>query len=447
MNENLYSIEMEQSVLCIFLTIVGADEYIEQLTEDDFFATRHGFIFKQIKKLQQEGKAYDVEVVHDVLKKSNFEGLEADYLMDIFADSKGSAHRLSSYVETLKNYTARRALFSAGERIKVIASDITQYDHIGAVAKSESILAQLESNEDSSSSVYAYDVAVNLFAKIDKRMTDRKNGIDSINGVQTGFEDLDKKLGDIAKGDLVIIGARPSMGKTVIAQDMMIDIAARQNAPVLFQSAEMNSEKVGERFIASIGEIPLSDVKSANIKDEHWGNFTNAALLLEKVSLIIDDKSAPTLTDIRRNCRKIVKKHGVIGAVFIDYLTLLTSPLKTDQNHLAIGAISKGLKGIAKEFNCPVFCLSQLNREVDKRPNKRPMLSDLRESGQIEQDADVIMFLYRDEYYDKASKEAGIVEVIVAKARDGEIGTVRLGSELQYSRFTDLDIPQINEDF
>lgn len=447
MNENLYSVAMEQSVLCIFMTNYGTDEHIENLDESDFFATRHAFIFNQIKRLHSEGSGHDVEVIADIVKKSNVAGLDEKYLMDIYADSIGSAHRISDYVKTLKEYTRRRALFSAGERIKIIASDITQYDHISAVSQSESLLAQLESNSESSSSVSAYNVAVSLFAKIDKRMTDRRNGIDSINGVRTGFDDLDKKLGDIAKGDLVIIGARPSMGKTVIAQDMIIDIAARQNLPVLFQSAEMNSEKVGERFIASIGEIPLSDVKSANIKDEHWSNFTDAALLLEKVNLIIDDKSAPTLTDIRRNCRKIVKDHGSVGAVFIDYLTLLTSPLKTDQNHLAIGAISKGLKGIAKEFNCPVFCLSQLNREVDKRPNKRPMLSDLRESGQIEQDADIIIFLYRDEYYDKASKEAGVVEVIVAKARDGEIGTVRLGSELQYSRFTDLRIPHSSDDF
>lgn len=447
MNENLYSIPMEQSVLCIFMTNYGVDENIELLDESDFFATRHAFIFKSIKKLHSEGKGHDVEVIADVIKKSNINGLDEKYLMDIYADSIGSAHRISDYVKTLKDYALRRSLFNAGERIKVIASDITQYDNISAVSQSEGILAELESNEESTTSVSAYNVAVDLFAKIDKRMQDRKNGIETINGVQTGFKDLDKKLGDIARGDLVIIGARPSMGKTVIAQDMMIDIAARQGEPVLFQSAEMNAEKVGERFISSIGEIPLSDVKSARINDTQWGSFTNAAMLLQKVNLIIDDKSAPTLIDIRRNCRKIVKQHGRVGAVFIDYLTLLTSPLKTDQNHLAIGAISKGLKGIAKEFNCPVFCLSQLNREVDKRPNKRPMLSDLRESGQIEQDADVIMFLYRDEYYDKSSKEAGIVEVIVAKARDGEIGTVRLGSELQYSRFTDLQIPHCGDDF
>lgn len=442
MNEKLYSMDLEQSVLCIIMTITGADELVEQLSEDDFFSSRHQIIFKNIKKLHSVGRSYDSTVIDDMIRKGGIESkdIPSDYLFDIYSKSTGTAHMVGEYIVSLKNYARRRSLFAAGERIKVIASDITQYDVIEAVSQSESVLSQLESNEESRTSVSAYDVSVELFAEIDKRMTDKRNGIDSINGVQTGFEHLDAKLGDIAKGDLVIIGARPSMGKTVIAQDMMIDIAARQGKPILFQSAEMPAKKVGERFIASIGEIPLSDVKSACIRDEHWGNFAQATNLLQRISLTIDDKSMPSLTDIRRNCRKIKAQHGYVGAVFIDYLTLLTSPLKTDQNHLAIGAISKGLKAIAKEFDCPVFCLSQLSREVDKRPNKRPMLSDLRESGQIEQDADIIMFLYRDEYYDKSSKEAGIVEVIVGKARDGEIGTVRLASELQYSRFCDLNI-------
>lgn len=440
MNENLYSVPMEQSVLCVLMTIVNADEFVEMLDESDFYATRHQLIFQQIKKLHAAGSGYDVEVICDIIRKtSGVVGLDEKYIVDIYSDSNGSPHRMKDYIEKLKEYARRRSLFSAGERIKVIASDVTQYDVIEAVAQSESLLSSLESNETSGTSVLAYNVAVGLFGKIDQRMRDRANGVNTINGIQTGFRDLDAKLGDIAKGDLVIIGARPSMGKTVFMQDIMIDVAARQGKSVLCQSAEMPSEKVGERLVASIGEIPLSDVKGARIRDEHWGNFTKATKLLESVNIVIDDKSMPSLTDIRRNCRKIKSDYGEVGAVFIDYLTLLTSPLKTDQNHLAIGAISKGLKAIAKEFNCPVVCLSQLSREVDKRVDKHPVMSDLRESGQIEQDADIIMLLYRDEYYNKEnSKEKETVEVIVTKARDGEIGTVRLGTELQYSRFCEL---------
>ena len=446
MNEKLYSMDLEASVLSIFMINYGVDESIEMLDDSDFYASKHIFIFQQIKKLHSEGKGHDITVINDICKKNALCGVDEEYLTDICTQSTGSAHRIDEYTKTLKEYASRRALFNAGERIKVIASDVIQYNSIEAVSQSESVLASLETNDESSTAISAYDVSVNLFAKIDKRMTDRKNGIYTINGVQTGFKDLDQKLGDIARGDLVIIGARPSMGKTVICQDMIIDIAARQKKPVIFQSAEMPSEKVGERLISSISEIPLSKIKGAFIDEDQWHNYTEAVKLLREVEILIDDKSMPTLNDIRKNCRRIKAKHGEVGAVFVDYLTLLTPPIKTDQNHLAIGAISKGLKAIAKEFNCPVFCLSQLSRKVDDRADKRPMLSDLRESGQIEQDADIIMFLYRDEYYNKSSKEAGIVEVIVGKARDGEVGTVRLGSELQYSRFTDLTLPQFYDE-
>lgn len=440
MNEKLYSMDLEASVLSILMTNCGTSESVDVLSDSDFYAGKHIFIFQQIKKLQSEGAGYDLTIINDICKKNPLCGVDEKYLMDICSGSTGSAHRIDEYITSLKNYTRRRDLFNAGERIKIIAGDLMQYDSIEAVAQSESVLAQLETDSESGTTVSAFDVSVSLFSKIDKRMQDRKNGVESINGIQTGFKDLDRKLGDIAKGDLVIIGARPSMGKTVMMQDIMIDVAARQRKPIICQSAEMPAEKVGERLMASIGEIPLSDIKGARIKDEHWNNYTKANNLLRNIVLEIDDKALPSLSDIRRNCRKIQAKHGEVGAVFIDYLTLLKSPIKTDQNHLAIGAISKGLKAIAKDFNCPVVCLSQLSREVDKRTDKRPVMSDLRESGQIEQDADIIMFLYRDEYYMKEkSQEKDIVEVIIAKARDGEIGTVRLATELQYSRFADIE--------
>jgi replicative DNA helicase len=442
MNEKLYSMDLEASVLSIFMINYGVDESIEAVEESDFHSAKHVFIFQQIKKLHSNGQGHDVTVINDICKKNSLCGVDEQYLTDICTQSTGSPHRIAEYIATLRDYASRRALFNAGERIKAIACDVMQYDSIEAVAQSESVLASLETSDESSTAISAFDVSINLFAKIDKRITDRKNGVFTINGVQTGFKDLDQKLGDIARGDLVIIGARPSMGKTVIIQDMMIDISARQKKAVVFQSAEMNSEKVGERLLSSISEIPLSRIKGALVEEDEWGKFTDATNLLKEVEILIDDKSMPTLNDIRKNCRKIKAKHGEVGAVFVDYLTMLTPPIKTDQNHLAVGAISKGLKGIAKEFNCPVICLSQLSRKVDDRADKRPMLSDLRESGQIEQDADIIMFLYRDEYYNKSSKEAGIVEVIIGKARDGEVGTVRLGSELQYSRFTDLTLPQ-----
>lgn len=354
----------------------------------------------------------------------------------------GTFFKMNAYVEKLKEYARRRALFNAGERIKVIASDVMQYDAIDAVSQSEAVLAQLESGYSSETLDTAFNVSVDLFRSIDERMRLRQQGKESVNGVRTGLSDLDKQIGVVQNTDLVIIGARPSMGKTAFAQTLMLDISFVQQKPVLFQSAEMSKTQIGSRLVAAVGEINLSFLTSANVPDDKWGNFTKATQMLEKAKLMIDDKQSPTLQDIRRNCRSLKKEYGYVGAVFVDYLTLLQSPLKTDNMHQATGVLTKGLKGIAKEFNCPVFCLAQLSRKLEERKDKRPMNSDLRESGSIEEDANIVLFLYRDEYYNKNSQDSGICEVIATKVRDGVVGTVRVATELQYSRFSDLAYEQ-----
>lgn len=441
MNENLYSTRLEQSVLCTMMTTgKGFDSAFEKLTPEVFFYNKHAILFNYIQSLRSRGESFDVEVVIDAIRLNSADAqlVSRQFIEELFLNSPAT-HSIDSHAEKLVEHSRRRALFSAGERIKVIASDTSQYNFDDAVSESEGVVANLDKNEGESTLYDAFNLSVDLFVSIDQRQKDREQGIETIDGVKTGFSDLDRQLGTIAKADLVIIAARPSMGKTALAQDMMLFISFMQQHPVLFQSAEMSAKKVVARLVSSIAEINSRDIRDATVPEQKWGDFTKATNRLKNSRLVIDDKSAPTLSDIRRNCRKLKAKYGYVGAVFIDYLTLLTSPLKTEQNHLAVGAISKGLKAIAKEFDCPVFCLSQLSRGVETRSDKRPMLSDLRESGQIEQDADVILFIYRDEYYNKDSKEMGVAEIIAAKVRDGEVGTVRLATELQYSRFCDLD--------
>lgn len=441
MNENLYSIRLEQSVLCNMMTVgQGFDLAFEKLTPEVFFYSKHAILFNYIQNLQSQGASFDVEVVIDAIRLNSADSqlVSREFIEDLFSNAP-TTYSIDSHVDKLVEHSRRRNLFNVGERIKIIASDTSQYGFDDAVNESESVIANLDKSEGESTLYDAFNLSVDLFVSIDQRQKDRAKGIETIDGVKTGFADLDKQIGTIAKADLVIIAARPSMGKTALAQDMMLYISFMQQHPVLFQSAEMSAKKVGARLVSSIAEINSRDIRDATVPDLKWESFTKATNKLKNSKLVIDDKSAPTLSDIRRNCRKLKAKYGYVGAVFIDYLTLLTSPLKTEQNHLAVGAISKGLKAIAKEFDCPVFCLSQLSRGVETRGDKRPMLSDLRESGQIEQDADVILFIYRDEYYNKDSKETGIAEIIAAKVRDGEVGTVRLATELQYSRFSDLD--------
>ena len=441
MNDNLHSIRLEQSILCNMLTAgKGFDSAFEKLTPEVFFYNKHAVLFNHIQELRNRGESFDVEVVIDSIRLNAADSqlVTREFIEELFLNAP-STYATDAHADKLVEHSRRRSLFAAGDRIQRIASDTSQYTFDEAVSESEGVIASLDKNEGESTLFSAFDLSVDLFASIDQRMRDRAKGIETIDGVKTGFADLDKQIGTIAKADLVIIAARPSMGKTALAQDMMLYISFMQQHPVLFQSAEMSAKKVGARLVSSIAEINSRDIRDATVPDLKWESFTKATDRLKNSRLVIDDKSAPTLSDIRRNCRKIKAKYGYVGAVFIDYLTLLTSPLKTEQNHLAVGAISKGLKAIAKEFDCPVFALSQLSRGVESRGDKRPMLSDLRESGQIEQDADVILFIYRDEYYNKDSKEMGIAEIIAAKVRDGEVGTVRLATELQYSRFSDLD--------
>lgn len=441
MDEKLYSIQIEQSVLSSLMSLTdGVDEVIGRLSEDSFYAVKHQIIFKNIKKLFNNGAAFDVIAVYDEIKldANDSKLVDEKHMLDLMGSSS-SAILLDKHADRLIEHARRRALFVAGERIKTISVDTTQYDVDAAISASGRELSSVDNDGAKESMYSAYSLSLKLFESINQRMIDRQNGVEKINGVRTGFDDLDRQIGTISKSDLVIIAARPSMGKTAFAQDLMMYISFFEQHPVLFQSAEMSKDKIMARIISSMATINSRHIRDADIPPEKWKDFNDAVFKLEKSKIMIDDTSSPTISHIRKNCRKLRKDHGYVGAVFVDYLTLITPPLKTDQNHLAVGSISKALKALAKEFDCPVFALSQLSRNLEQRGDKRPMMSDLRESGQIEQDADVILFLYRDEYYNKTSKELGVAEIIAAKVRDGEVGTIRLATELQYSRFVTLD--------
>lgn len=442
MKENLYSLEIEQSVLSALMSLTaGIDDVMGELYPEAFYATRHSVIFKHVKKLYDTGIGFDILMVLDSIKLdfNDSKLVDEKYLIDLNS-SIGNAHLLSDHSKKIIDYARRRALFDAGERIKTIAIDTTQYDTESAISQSDGVLANLDSTSNDKTCDSAYNIALDMFGEINKRIEDRAKGIEKINGVKTGFIDLDNKIGFMGRGELIIIAARPAMGKTTLIQNMMDNIAFIQQHPVLFQSAEMPREAIVRRLISSHSDVTVSQLRNARVPDEKWKDVNESILRLDKSKLMIDDKSSPTISHIRKNCRKLKSKYGYVGAVFIDYLTLLTPPLKTDQNYLAVGSISKALSALAKEFDCPVFCLSQLSRKVEDRADKRPQMADLRESGQIEQDANTILFIYRDEVYNKTSQSAGFAEIIAAKVRDGETGTVILATELEYSRFVDAEL-------
>ena len=240
-------------------------------------------------------------------------------------------------------------------------------------------------------------------------------------------------------GDLIIVAARPSMGKTTFAMNLVESVLFNSNLPALVYSMEMPADSIAMRLISSYGKVHQGHLRSGKLDGDEWSKVTGTILQLQEKHLYIDDSSALPPTEVRSRARRIAKMHdGKIGCIMVDYLQLMKVPGMGDNRVGEISEISRSLKALAKEMNCPVIALSQLNRSLENRPNKRPVMSDLRESGAIEQDADLIMFIYRDEVYNKESKEAGTAEIIIGKQRNGPIGTVRLAFEGQYTRFSNL---------
>ena len=261
----------------------------------------------------------------------------------------------------------------------------------------------------------------------------------SITGLTTGFLELDNKTSGMQAGDLIIVAARPSMGKTTYAMNLVESVLFNNDLPALVYSMEMPADSIAMRLISSYGKVHQGHLRSGKLDGDEWSKVTGTILQLQEKKLYIDDSSALPPTEVRARARRIAKQHdGKLGCIMVDYLQLMKVPGMGDNRVGEISEISRSLKALAKEMMCPVIALSQLNRSLENRPNKRPVMSDLRESGAIEQDADLIMFIYRDEVYNKESKEAGTAEIIIGKQRNGPIGTVRLAFEGQYTRFSNL---------
>ena len=270
---------------------------------------------------------------------------------------------------------------------------------------------------------------------------------DGVTGVNTGYDDLNKKTAGLQPSDLIIVAARPSMGKTTFAMNLVENAAMLQDKPVLIFSLEMPSEQIMMRTLASLSRVDQTKIRTGQLDDEDWARISGTmGILLEKRNIYIDDSSGLTPTEVRSRARRIAREHGGIGLIMIDYLQLMRVPALSDNRTLEIAEISRSLKALAKELNVPVVALSQLNRSLEQRADKRPVNSDLRESGSIEQDADLIMFIYRDEVYHENSDLKGIAEIIIGKQRNGPIGTVRLTFNGQWSRFDNYAGPQYDDE-
>jgi replicative DNA helicase len=279
-----------------------------------------------------------------------------------------------------------------------------------------------------------------LVVQLLDRVQEMADNPNDITGVPTGFHDLDRMTSGLQAGDLVILAARPSMGKTSLAINIAEHVALNEGLPVAVFSMEMGASQLAVRIVGSIGRIDQTHLRTGRLTDDEWPRLTEAIEKLRNVSLHIDETPGLTTSELRANARRLARQCGKLGMIVVDYLQLMSvsSDMSDENRATAVGEISRGLKMLAKELQCPVIALSQLSRGVESRTDKRPMMSDLRESGAIEQDADVIMFIYRDEYYNKDSKEPGVAEIIIGKQRNGPVGTVKLTFLKPLTKFDNL---------
>lgn len=439
----IHDMQIEQAVLAALMTVSGCYAQVENLlTEDDFHATRHKIIFKAVADLDAKNSPYDAVLVNQWIQAHGFNEVSGGekYLMQVLGDAPSSFYNLISYAEKLKDFTTSRQVEAKAQKIILNARSLT-VSRGDLVLNAQTAFAEISTEQGSESLFHIHDAAANTFVEMNEKMTAIIEGKTMIKGIQTGIHDLDQKLGDVEPGCLMVIAARPAMGKTTMLQVVSSNVAIFQQKPVLIMSGEMPKEQIAMRMCCAAGPADIGKVRNAphTLPRDEFTAYTQAVTMLKNVQMQINDTSRPSIANIRESVRKVKHQYGSVGAVFIDYLQIMKTSKAFAREDLKIAYFTGELKAMAKEFDCVVVLLSQLNRELEKRPNKRPVMSDLRESGAIEQDADQILFLYRDEIYNKDSKHQGIAEAIVGKNRHGEIGTSYMHAQLNYCQFSNLD--------
>lgn len=448
-NTQIHNLQIEQAVLAALMTVANSYTQIENLlNEEDFHATRHKVIFNAVVDLDSKNSPYDAVLVHQWLETHGFSEASGgeQYLMKILSDAPSSFYNLVSYAEKLKDLTTCRKVEAEAQKVIQSARSLT-VSRGDLVLNAQTAFAEINTEQSSESLFHIHDAASNTFLEISRKMEAMIAGETMIKGIQTGIFDLDKKLGDIEPGCLMIVAARPAMGKTTMMQLIANHVAIIQKKPVLIMSGEMPKEQIAMRLCCAMAPADIGLVRNFphKLPKDEFTAYTNAVVMLKNVPMQINDTSRPSIANIRESIRKIQHQYGSVGAVLVDYLQIMKTTKPFAREDLKIAYFTGELKAMAKEFNCVIVLLSQLNRELEKRPNKRPVLSDLRESGAIEQDADQIVFLYRDEVYNKESQYRGIAEAIVGKNRHGEAGTAFMHAQLKYCQFTNLDHDALNQ--
>ncbi|MCP3428181.1 replicative DNA helicase [Opacimonas viscosa] len=443
-----HSIEAEQSVIGSMLIEPDTwDKVAEIVIESDFYNRSHQVIYRAILKLLAQNQPVDVITVSELLEQNDELGDAGGfaYLADL-AKNTPSAANVVSYAKIIKERAITRELIG-------VAHDIAEISYYPEGRDSTDILDFAESKvfeiaeKRTGENEGPKNIESVLGKTIDRLDALVKDGRE-VTGVSSGFIDLDKKTSGLQPSDLIIVAARPSMGKTTFAMNLAENAMMLEEKPVLVFSLEMPAEQIMMRMLASLSRVDQTKIRTAQLDDEDWARISNTmAMLKDKDNLFVDDSSGLTPMDVRSRARKLARERGGISMIMIDYLQLMRVPSLSDNRTLEIAEISRSLKALAKELQVPVIALSQLNRSLEQRADKRPVNSDLRESGSIEQDADLIMFIYRDEVYNESSDEKGIAEIIIGKQRNGPIGTCRLAFQGQFSRFDNYAGPAVSDEY
>ena len=432
-----HSIEAEQSVLGgLLLDNAAWDRIADFVSAEDFYRYDHRLIFQHIVRLINSAKPADVITVFESLSSAaKAEEVGGIAYLNALAQNTPSAANIRRYAEIVRDRGILRKLITVADDISGSAFNPQGKEVKQMLDEAESKIFAIA--EEGARGSQGFQEIQPLLTQVVERIDElyNRDNQNDITGVPTGFIDLDRMTSGLQPGDLVIVAGRPSMGKTAFSVNIGENVAVDSGLPVAIFSMEMGGAQLAMRMLGSVGRLDQHRLRTGRLNDEDWPRLTHAIQKMNDAQIFIDETPALSSIELRARSRRLARQCGKLGLIIVDYLQLMSANSPGENRATEISEISRNLKGLAKELNCPVIALSQLNRSLEQRPNKRPVMSDLRESGAIEQDADLILFIYRDEVYNPDSPEKGMAEIIIGKQRNGPIGSVRMTFLGQYTKF------------
>jgi replicative DNA helicase len=429
-----HSQEAEQSVLgALMLDNRAWDRVADLLNDADFYRHEHRLIYQSMQDLAKRNQPFDVLTVSEALKaKQQLDAVGGEAYLYQLAQNTPSAANITAYADIVSERAILRSLIASGTDIANSAFQTEGRDVKELLDAAESCIFKIAEQRDQGTGPVPIG---DLLAKATDRIDTLYRSGKSITGLATGYTDFDKMTSGLQPGDFIIVAGRPSMGKTIFGMNLAEHASIKCDKPVLVFSLEMPAEAIAMRLMSSLGRIDQHRLRTGRLNDDDWPRVTSAVSMLSEANLYIDDAAALSPNEIRSRARRLAREHGGLSLIVVDYLQLMQAPGAKENRAIEVSEISRSLKGIAKELNVPVVALSQLNRSLESRTDRRPIMSDLRESGSLEQDADIIVFIYRDEVYHEDTPDKGIAEIIIRKHRNGPIGDFRLTFLGKYTRF------------